>query len=346
MFIKSKKYNINFNKKTFLLSLLLSTPAFSSEGLSSRYDCSPEIVPKYKAVITEEDILENDVVDEITEEDIFQAIDLTEKSLKIPANAPILLIQAGRKEPNILLQKQLAKHYMISVFDGFKKKKPVYVKEEEPQGNYIKSLRLMAAKGGQTHIIIAWDKLESGKVNKDEINVNWKVCENGTLPSTTQFLRYKLHFIVINVKTGQWSMFNPVFYEESLYEKPYKKGSIIAAEQVEALKKEMIDYVAAGLFERYSGIKSTREQKVNETSLDMLTKMREEDAKKKKHSGLFYFFHKKSAEKTSDAVNQPRVIEPKKRRYRAEDRIIPVEFVTDDDGKVIDENVAEDITPK
>ncbi|AKJ41614.1 hypothetical protein [Pragia fontium] len=170
-----------------------------------------------KSQLTEQEVLDIDPLTEITEHDIQQALKEANKdSFLIPKNSPIVLVQSGANIPDAAMQQEMMKYYNISVYSGLsptKPKTPIARKNAEqallPQPNYIKSLRLAAAKARQNKIVVYWGSFEQGLPDKDNTKIVWLPYHNGDILRETKYLRYSIRFATVDVKSGMWVMYTP-----------------------------------------------------------------------------------------------------------------------------------------
>lgn len=244
----------------FLSLIIISVSPLS--GCSS----SPEFKSRaanlsVKKQLTEQEVLDIDPLIEITEHDIQQAIKEANKdSFLIAKNAPIVLVQSGANVPDASMQQEMMKYYNVSVYSGIsptKPRSPIARKNEEqillPQPNYIKSLRLAAAKARQDKIIVYWGDFELGLPDKDDTKIVWLPYNEGDIARNTKYLRYSLRFATVDVKSGMWVMYTPPNTESEFLNVAFQSHQN-KLNQLNAVKEEAYAEAARRFAERFEKI--------------------------------------------------------------------------------------------
>ena len=115
---------------------------------------------------------------------------------------------------------------------------------------FSKGIRLAAARAGAETIVCYWPKLESSTHELPTSIVSWAPVLDLVLPHETQSLRLSVRMAVIDVRSGNWSIFTS---------QPYEKKGIRTASgrehndqtHVEALRTTAYGEAARELFRRY-----------------------------------------------------------------------------------------------
>lgn len=232
------------------LSFLLISCAFEQNSKKTMYT----VLKATQIQLTDKDIFDEELDKEITDYDIQEAAYHAKKGFRVPLKSSIILAQSGAQVPDAYMQSALSNYYNVSVYNGFSKTKNSSNrrkdKEQLVNNNYMKLLRLIAAKGGQNTIIIYWGTIEKGDLDEKTNIVKWSQYEGGKLSSKTKALRYLLKFTLVDVTTGNWSSYSPVNIEINYV--PHKIGSNITdALQIDELMKKSYDNAALLLSEKY-----------------------------------------------------------------------------------------------
>lgn len=211
-----------------------------------------------KVQLTDKDIFDEELDKEITDYDIQEAAYLAKKGFHVPLNSSIILVQSGESVPDATMQSEMSKYYQVSVYNGFPKTKTLLNRRKSKDtdhviyNNYMKQLRLIAAKGGQRTIVIYWGELENGILDEKTNIVNWRLYHGGKLPSNTKALRYLLKFTLVDVVTGNWSAYSPINIEvDYIPSKP--RNNITDAAQIDQLIHKAYANAALLLAEKYKG---------------------------------------------------------------------------------------------
>ncbi|MWP62706.1 hypothetical protein [Gilliamella sp. Pas-s25] len=213
-----------------------------------------------KVQLTDKDIFDEELDKEITDYDIQEAAYLAKKGFHVPLNSSIILVQSGESVPDAAMQSEMAKYYQVSVYNGFPKVKTLSNRRKSKDkdtdhvihNNYMKQLRLIAAKGGQRTIVVYWGSLENGVLDEKTNIVNWHVYHGGKLPSNTKSLRYLLKFTLVDVVTGNWSTYSPINIEVD-YILPKSRNNVTDVAQIDQLIHKAYANAALLLAEKYKG---------------------------------------------------------------------------------------------
>ena len=215
-------------KLTFFLPLFaLLITACSSQKFTPRTD----VLPPASGYLTEQDVLDINPTMEVTEEDIQDAIKAASSGVfELRTGDRIILVQSGATVPDSVMQEAMMAHYQVSVYSGIAPVKPRpklarkgEIPLEKPEPNYIKTLRLAAAKAKQDKIIVYWGYLELGKLDTDNKTVVWQRYLSGDIPSSTKSLRYLIRFALVDVKTGMWTMYASINHQDEYMQATFKR---------------------------------------------------------------------------------------------------------------------------
>lgn len=167
--------------------------------------------PLYRGELNEFDILGVDRDQTVTEADISKALD-TPAKVRLKKGNSVLLVQSGAMFPDEPMMTELGKFLNVVPFSGIpsregKSRDAVQARSDEP--SYAKSLRLMAARGGCETIVCYWGVLETAQKALASKPVSWVPVVGWSLPDESQQMRIRLKAAIIDVRTGNWSMFCP-----------------------------------------------------------------------------------------------------------------------------------------
>jgi hypothetical protein len=197
----------------------------------------------YKGELSEFDILGVEAGREYTDQEIARELDRNHKRLVLRKGDSVLLIQSGALMPDEEMVKEFEKYFSVSLFTGVPEK-------TDKKLNYSTSLRHAAARAGITTIIAYWGVLESGTRNLATKTVSWVPIVGWGLPDEAQEMRIRLKVATIDVRTGQWEMFNPEVFNDRAYSaRPTRASS--DQDQVLALKASAYKAAVQGLLARY-----------------------------------------------------------------------------------------------
>lgn len=208
------------------------------------------------------DVFDDELEQEITEDDIQQAVETASEGFFLPLSSRIILVQSGEVVPDIEMQNKMRKYYQVSLYSGMPKAKSLHVvaknKEKDEaqavvQNNYMRTLRLIAAKGQQRAVMVYWGTLQMGVVDEKSRRLVWMPYQSGKIPERTTSMRYLLRFTLVDVATGNWSMHSPTTTAVS-YERqpnPNMENTVGDIAQIDALKQTAYESAARELSEYY-----------------------------------------------------------------------------------------------
>ncbi len=224
----------------------------------------------------------------VTEEDIRRASNQA-KSVQLSSGSTILLVQSGAMYPDGPMIAELNKHFRVVPFTGFATQqsqpevrsnqrstrnafiitdpdKPAsavplttlarenYSSEplHDKPGAYSRRLRLAAARAGATAIVCYWGILESGTEQFATKTISWVPVVNWFVYDERQHTRIRLKVAVIDVPTGNWSMFNAQPLEDNRFSvRPRRE--IKDPQQTESLKQKAYTLAARDLLGHFAG---------------------------------------------------------------------------------------------
>jgi hypothetical protein len=178
----------------------------------------------------------------ITEQQITTALD-SAKRIKLPRGSAVLLIQSGAMIPDDPMQTELNKSFSVVPFGG--------IPNKDTGSSYDKALRLAAANGGCPYIICYWGVLEAAQTTAAGKTISWVPIIGGAFPDQVQRMRIRLKVAVIDVRTGQWSLFMPAGYEDTALSSKFRR-EITDQAQVHKLKEQAYLAAAAELLKIYA----------------------------------------------------------------------------------------------
>lgn len=197
----------------------------------------------YHGELSEFDVLGIQRDRTVSDEEINRALD-NAKQVRLEKDASILLIQSGAAFPDGAIVSALSQHFRVTPFSGI----PPEIKrsEQSTPGSFAQSLRLAAARSGSTAIVCYWGILESTSENLATKTVSWVPVLNWVVPDERQNMRIRLKLAVIDVRTGNWTVFSP----EPLVDKAWSTGprrGTVDQKQVESLKQKAYEVCAKEL---------------------------------------------------------------------------------------------------
>ncbi|MSU56969.1 MAG: aminopeptidase [Pedosphaera sp.] len=201
----------------------------------------------YHGELNEFDVLGVDRDHSITDSDIAKALD-TPTRVKLRRGNAILLIQSGAMIPDDPMANELGRFVSVVPFSGV----PADLRhgdakpDQEVRASYAKSLRLAAAKGGCESILCYWGVLESARKDLASKPVSWVPIVGWSLPDERQIMRIRLKVAVIDVRTGNWSVFAPEPFEDKAVSGAYNR-EVSDQAQVEKLKQKAYEAAAKDL---------------------------------------------------------------------------------------------------
>lgn len=207
----------------------------------------------YRGELSEFDVLGITRGEVASEQDIQRALD-NAKAVNLNANSSILLIQSGAIFPDGPMLSNLGKYFHVSPFSGvppMSHRGTVMNTESRDPESFSQSLRLAAARGGNDVILCYWGILESEKQNLATKSVSWVPTMGWIMPDEKQHMRIRLKLALVDVRSGNWSVFSPEAFDDSRISTSLRRGAA-DQKQVELLKTKAYEASVKDLVSRYS----------------------------------------------------------------------------------------------
>jgi hypothetical protein len=233
----------------------ISNPGFAGKPDQATQLRQPRLDPafQYRGELSEFDVLGITPGAIASENEIRRALD-NAKRVKLHSDSSVLLIQSGAAFPDGGMVTELSKNFQVVPFSGIPSAKvePTQIDGLRTE-SYSRQLRLAAAKGGNDTIICYWGILESETEKLATKTVSWMPVVNWVLPDARQHMRIRLKVALIDVRTGNWSVFSPKPFEESNISRSPRRAAVDQI-QVERLKSEAYTASAKNLVRLYSDV--------------------------------------------------------------------------------------------
>jgi hypothetical protein len=207
----------------------------------------------YQGELSEFDVLGVTRGQTASETEISLALD-NARRVKLNSASSILLIQSGAAFPDAPMVAELSKHFRVVPFSGLPSCRApagIWHSREAEAQSYSKSLRLAAARGGNDVILCYWGILESDKQNLPTKTISWLPGVNWLVPDETQYKRIRLKLALIDVRSGNWTLFSPEAFDDSRINRSPRRA---AADQklVEFLKQKAYETGVQELVRQYA----------------------------------------------------------------------------------------------
>lgn len=180
--------------------------------------------PFYKGELSEFDLLGIDVSRTASDEEIAQQL-ADHRKLTLRRGATMMAIQSGAPLPDDEMVTALDRYFSVVPFSGVPLVRPEAASyaannvspmlTDERVTNYARALRLAAARSGAEVIFCYWGVLESAVEHEPTKVVSWVPLVGAVIPDETQLMRIRLKVALIDVRSGQWSMFAPEAFVDS-----------------------------------------------------------------------------------------------------------------------------------
>jgi hypothetical protein len=203
----------------------------------------------FRGELSEFDVLGIERAGGISEQEIAAALD-NAKHVQIRKGSSILLIQSGADFPDEPMVDELGKYYTITPFSG----QPDRIQKldsNSTEASYAKSLRLAAARGGNETILCYWGILESAREGLASKPVSWVPIVGWVVPDEKQHMRIRIKAAILNVRTGDWSIYRGEPIEQKALSGVYNRESS-DQRQVLDLKRKAYAAAAGDLVKFYS----------------------------------------------------------------------------------------------
>jgi hypothetical protein len=197
---------------------------------------------RYKGELSEFEVIGIQRDQAITDDQIGKALDAA-KPVRVPKGSSILVIQSGAAYPDDTLMQQLNQHYHATPFPG--------IPEAGGTNSYAKNLRYAAALGGHNAILCYWGILETAEMELATKRLSWVPVVGWHLPDEKHHMRIRLKMAVIDVRTGNWTMFYPQSFDDTAFSGALTRKNS-DQQQVATLKEKAFLAAANDLALRYS----------------------------------------------------------------------------------------------
>jgi hypothetical protein len=149
----------------------------------------------------------------------------------------------------------LSRHFSVVPFSGVptaRKTSAGVVQTESPDPeSYSKSLRLTAARGGTDLVLCYWGMLESESERLPTKTVSWVPLVHWVVPDEKQHMRIRLKVALVDVRSGNWSVFSPKPFADARLSTGPGRGAV-DQKQVERLKQLAYEAAVAELVQAHS----------------------------------------------------------------------------------------------
>jgi hypothetical protein len=194
----------------------ISNSGYREENSGRRTSTAVDSAFRYRGELSEFDLLGIAHDQFTTEEQIRDALDAAKK-VELHPSSSILLIQSGAAIPDGAMTTSLSKHFGVVPFSGI----PGGLGSVDDQNgshereNFARALRLAAARGKNDVILCYWGTLESANQNLSTHTVSWVPVVGWMLPDKREHMRILLKMALIDVRTGNWTLFSPEPFQET-----------------------------------------------------------------------------------------------------------------------------------
>jgi hypothetical protein len=196
----------------------------------------------YAGELNELDVLGIERSVQVTEEQISRALDAAGQ-VRLRKGSRVLLVQSGAQYPDNPMISALSGSVTVTPFSG----QPNQFERE----SYHRALRYAAARGGCETVICYWGILESARQSFDTKAVSWVPLLGSVVPDEHQQMRIRLKVAIVDVRTGNWSMFSPEpFSDQAVSARLGRERSDQA--QVNKLKEQAYVTAAADILKLYA----------------------------------------------------------------------------------------------
>jgi hypothetical protein len=219
------------------------------------------IVPpfEYRGELSEFDVLGVALDDVMSEANIQRALEAA-RQVRLRANSSILVIQSGAVFPDGAMLAELQKNFSVVPFSGIPPIRRTSRGVSNESGNtesFSRSLRLAAAHGGNDFILCYWGILESENEHLATKTISWAPVVRWVLPDERQHMRIRVKLALIDVRSGNWSVFSPKPIENrKISTAPHRE--VVDQKQIEALKQEVYKAAVSALISDHSELALAR----------------------------------------------------------------------------------------
>ncbi|GJL77996.1 MAG: hypothetical protein NPINA01_09850 [Nitrospinaceae bacterium] len=164
-------------------------------------------------------------------------------AVNLPKGDSILLVQSGADFPDSQMVESMSEYWDINILSGSNNR--------YTRGDLNKTLRYVAASGGNKHLVVYWGIVETAKKNLDTKSVSWVPFLGWSIPDENTQMRIRLKFAIIDVEKGSWKIFQPSPVEEEFMTSIIgRKGK--EQQKVIELKKLVYSNAAKQIFAKFN----------------------------------------------------------------------------------------------
>jgi hypothetical protein len=196
----------------------------------------------YRGEIDDFSILVPEDSEAISDQQIASAL-AGHQAVRAELGKPLLVVQSGAIAPDGEMLAALQRHFPVIPFNGQPPLAPATTAAQttsataKPTASYARRLRLAAAEGGASRILVYWGVLETARRDQPTELVSWVPVVGWMLPDQSQQMRIRLKAALIDTTTGHWRMLTPDPIDDSSLSSPLTRRSS-DQDQVALLKQQ------------------------------------------------------------------------------------------------------------
>ena len=241
-------------KTVMAIAILLALGGCGTRSISNvgyRYGNSYN----YQGELNELSVLGVRVNEEVSSKDIAAVLEARDgKFIELKRGEALAVIQSGARFPDKEMLVSLDPLAELVPLSGVSPE-PIRLHGERPKNKepmrIDKSLRMAAAKGGASKMLVYWGILESASEPEQAAkHLSWVPIAGRIIPDETQHVQIRVKAALIDVATGNWSMLRtePI-QDKRMSSRLTRESSDL--KQVLALKEQAYDRFAKDLKERF-----------------------------------------------------------------------------------------------
>lgn len=218
-------------------------------------DSDPDF--RYRGELSEFDVLGIDRGGVVTDAEIQTAL-TNAAAIRLKPGSSILLVQSGALFPDGPMVSELGKYFRVVPFSGIPSFSTHIVRRGQYQvpdatGNFSRSLRLAAARGGNDTILCYWGVFESANEKLATKTISWMPVADWIVPDEREHMRIRLKLALIDVRTGNWAVLSPEPMDDSRISRSPRR-TVADQKLVETLKQRAYVAGTKALLREYSTI--------------------------------------------------------------------------------------------
>ena len=177
------------------------TRSISNSGYPGSHAPGRAVYPDaaYRGELNEFDLLVPATSEEIDERDIAAAL-ADRRPVTAEPGKSLMVVQSGAVAPDAPMIVALQKAFQPVPFSGI---------PSTDGKSYAKRLRLAAAEGGCSRILVYWGMLEAQTRQQATATISWIPVIGRMVPDQTQEMRIRLKAAIIDTASGRWRMLTP-----------------------------------------------------------------------------------------------------------------------------------------